>query len=81
MKNNKPNNPRAFPFEAYHPRDTNAPFSLAHKFIESGMTLLDYFAGQALVALIIASNYEPGKRADRAYEIANDMLESREEKL
>ncbi len=36
------------------------------------MTLLDYFAGQALASLTQGS---PDKRADKAYEIAEAMME------
>lgn len=37
-----------------------------------GMTLLDYFAGQALASMTKGS---PDKRADKAYAIAEAMME------
>lgn len=46
---------------------------------QPGMTLLDYFAGQALQSLITIQSPEPGEelpelRAKRAYEYAAAML-------
>ena len=44
-----------------------------------GMTLRDYFAGQALVGIMLASNsYDPVAVAGRAYVVADEMLEERE---
>ena len=40
--------------------------------IIKGMTLLDYFAGQALASM---TNGSPQKRADQAYLIAEAMME------
>lgn len=50
-----------------------------HISFQAGMTLLDYFAGQALTALVHTKQYE-GKAenyAHHAYRIAAAMLEAR----
>jgi len=39
-----------------------------------GMTLLDYFAGQALLTTTVGT---PNQRADAAYEIAEAMMEQK----
>lgn len=44
--------------------------------LQEGMTLLDYFAGQALTGLLIKSPNYIGN-AERAYEVAIQMLEER----
>lgn len=46
---------------------------------EWGMTLRDYFAGQALVALVARDNSSAGIDAAHAYLIADAMLEERKE--
>jgi len=44
-----------------------------------GMTLRDWFAGQALAGLLAGDpNYLPGEYASRAYVIADEMLDERE---
>ena len=47
-----------------------------------GMTLRDWFAGQALASMTIAPDYSKGpcnaSMADRAYHIADAMLAARE---
>lgn len=43
-----------------------------------GMSLRDYFAGQALVAMHIRSEGLPDLIAERAYEIADAMIAARE---
>jgi hypothetical protein len=40
-----------------------------------GMSLLDYFAGQAMLSM--AGNGTPQQRADRAYKIAEAMMEQK----
>ena len=42
------------------------------KYSVKGMTLLDYFAGQALASMTQGS---PDIRADKAYEVAEAMME------
>lgn len=45
--------------------------------VESGMTLLDYFAGQALIPLISGNNLSAEMLAEGAYRIANAMMKAR----
>ena len=59
----KPENPLAFPS---HP-----PYEA------SGMTLRDYFAGQALAGLAFNGDYHAENRAREAYEYADAMLKER----
>ena len=47
---------------------------------ESGMTLRDYFAAKALVALATYEEYHPERAAKYAYEYADAMLAAREQK-
>ena len=47
---------------------------------ESGMTLRDYFAAKALVALATYEEYHPERAAKYAYEYADAMLKAREYK-
>ncbi len=42
-----------------------------------GMELRDWFAGQALVGLLIANREHPHEMQDSAYEIAERMLDAR----
>lgn len=55
----------------------NAPTKYYHK----GMSLRDWFAGQALASMTVAPDYSKGHcnqaMADRAYNIADHMLERR----
>lgn len=47
--------------------------------IDPGMTLRDYFAGQALTGLLAhASGEDPGKSPSMAYKLADAMLAERE---
>jgi hypothetical protein len=52
-----------------------------HQFMplsEPGMTLRDYFAGQAMVGIVISREFQGfGTIATVAYEIADAMLEAR----
>ena len=52
----------------------------ADAFLDSGMTLRDYFAGQAIIGLIINPKTlsEAVPFSARAYEIADNMLRERE---
>ena len=45
-----------------------------------GMTLRDYFAAKALVALATYEEYHPERAAKYAYEYADAMLAAREQK-
>lgn len=62
----KPNNPLAFPSHG----------SMG-EVVQEGMTLRDYLAGQAMLALIVREGVERWKLASIAYQIADDMLEER----
>lgn len=69
----------AFPCEAYaSPHDTEPS-----KF--PGMTLRDWFAGQALSSMTVAPDYSKGPcnfaMAERAYCIADAMLAARKQPL
>ena len=44
----------------------------------SGMTLRDYFASQALVALIIGGGSTSVECAEKAYQLADSMIKLRE---
>lgn len=46
--------------------------------LERGMTLRDWFAGQALANVYTASENSPDKVAEWAYQIADAMLAARE---
>lgn len=46
----------------------------------SGMTLRDWFAGQALAGLVQNGKYASGQIADAAYSFADSMLAARKEK-
>jgi hypothetical protein len=70
-------NPSAFPREEYQADDAPG---------QRGMTLRDWFAGQALAGLMANANMpfapdyaecEPGQIADASYEIADAMLSAR----
>jgi len=70
---------RAFP--VFESLKTNAEFEC----VDEGMTLRDYFAGQALAGTIAArlldySRDSPKHFAQAAYQIADAMLEAREKK-
>lgn len=46
--------------------------------VEAGMSLRDWFAGQALAGLVTRGPYVDGKAVSaRAYEVADAMLEAR----
>ena len=63
-----PNNPHAFPLGA-------AKYS-----IQSGMTLRDWFAGQAMSQTFVPVGYPIGEEVAKvAYEIADAMLAEREQ--
>lgn len=66
-------NPSAFPFNERHPDGT-------HYWSNAGMSLRDWFAGQALAGLCAsdAGGYvKPPKQASDAYEMADAMLAER----
>ena len=53
-------------------------FPNPHLTNETGMTLRDYFAAKAMLRTSVGSSYE--QLAKNAYEIADAMLEAREQK-
>ncbi len=78
MMTDKPHNPQAFP-EWILNRDIKS-----HAFLENkdGMTLRDYFAGQALAGLTLhqdAYNWGEHGISFRAYDVADAMMKEREE--
>lgn len=48
--------------------------------LAKGMTLRDYFAGQALAGMLSAPKHLPEVYAKKAYEYADAMLKKRESK-
>lgn len=66
--------PQTFPH-----RETTSTGELFHDHL--GMSLRDYFAGQALAAMTVAPDYSKGpcnyEMAERAYVIADSMMEIR----
>ena len=70
----KPENPNAFP-RPYSYDETEAFHYLAHP----GMSLRDWFAGQALIGLLSrASGEDPHKAPGLAFKLADDMLAERD---
>ena len=74
---NKPNNPPAFPMNFGHSDMTENP---------RGMSLLDYFAGQAMQGKLAGGAYsitlgQKEKLAEESYLIAKAMLSEREKHL
>ena len=71
MKNGGP----AFPQQKFHPKDaaTNIPY-----YVEStgGMTLRDWFAGQALVGLLTNEGNNEDQTTMDAWDLADRMLEN-----
>ena len=66
-----PENPYAFPRHPDHPMSTE------YQRAEGGMTLRDWFAGQALAALLNGQKWEAQKLANEAYRAADAMLAER----
>jgi hypothetical protein len=72
------------------PNSGGAAFPCAGKdgmgrhYLQRGMTLRDWFAGQALASMTVAPDYSKGPcngaMAERAYIIADAMLAARERK-
>ena len=65
-------NPSAFPTHDQTP--TTDP---RERILQGGMTLRDYFAGQAIVGLIMRSTYGQTTKPAEAYAIADAMLAAR----
>lgn len=90
MESEKPFNPPAFPCEAQGNRSVPPEHDHLQTGIYSskfpGMTLRDYFAGQALAGFMANANMpfapdyaevEPRQIADASYDIADAMLAAR----
>ncbi len=77
----KPENPNAFPHPALADENFHPSYDM------SGMTLRDYFAGQALAAIVAKSPFQEtpksysvyDKAAIGAYDYADAMLKERAE--
>ena len=54
-----------------------APTNYVHRSV-GGMTLRDYFAGQALVGIMTRNNFQVTPWAELAYKVADAMLKERE---
>ena len=82
--NQKDDGGRAFPTQML-----NVPFNEADDPKHNGMTLRDWFAGQALIGIITSSGWEPISESGNseepipvsgvAYAIADAMLEARKQ--
>ena len=72
------NSPKAFPN-----KQVEHHYNGQHQYIlDPGMTLLDYFAGQALAGLTADPNVMNGfKAAEWCYDYAEAMLEEREKRM
>ena len=75
-------NPRAFPHEAFNEwvggNQGDGGTDYQHTPQSAGMTLRDYFAGQALVGLMADSPWaDPVHKAAYAYNAADAMLAAR----
>ena len=68
--NDKPENPAAFPEHKFESYGGGA----GQHVMTGGMTLRDYFAGQALASITSGT---PNFRAVYSYEIADEMLKER----
>ena len=73
-KQNKARNPMAFP----RPIGFNGLNEYSEG--QKGMTLRDYFAGQIVIGASGDYQFSPGDIAERAYRIADAMLEYRDNK-
>ncbi len=77
----KRENPMAFPSEYYIPNRSSDPLATPVKVITSGMTLRDYFAGQAIVAILslpdVTKKETQKHAAQKAYGLADAMLKAR----
>ena len=68
----------AFPFTPNpQPRNSDGPWTQDWDCGESGMTLRDWFAGQALAGLSSRGDLSSGEIADLAYDTADAMMEVR----
>lgn len=73
----------AFPRPPFTPKDSHDQFAQSGFAATGhpGMSLRDWFAGQALASMTVAPDYSKGHcnaaMADRAYHIADAMLERR----
>lgn len=74
-----PENPPAFPNQNLF-ADPDHDAVTAQIRSSHGMTLRDYFAAKALVTLTAEWSDEPEQIAQRAYEIADQMLAARQQK-
>ena len=73
----KPDNPNAFPRAGYTVEDNTGVLWTEHS--NDGMTLRDYFAGQALIGLLAGGFGGGGNgRCELAYVYADNMLAERE---
>ena len=67
-----PENPQAFPHEVEWQVE-----GVTGRYPEGGMTLRDYFAGQTIIGMRTNADYGYEEIAERAYKIADAMLEER----
>ena len=76
----KPENPPAFPRPGFEVRDTLSQRLPAG--MQDGMSLLDYFAGQALAGVIARDGLyimRPDVSAEKAYKVAEAMMQARKD--
>lgn len=73
-------NPSAFPI--LPPLDNGSVIAPGYPYPESGMSLRDWFAGQAMAALTVNRNFDSlswEQTAALAYSAADEMLKARQE--
>lgn len=57
--------------------DGGSAFPTDGEYLSSGMTLRDYFAGQALIGFIVSTEQNGNDTAANAYAFADAMLDAR----
>lgn len=73
----KPDNPEAFPRGGYTVEDAEGVMYTEHA--KEGMSLRDWFAGQALIGIGAAAySLTPADAANLSYKVADAMLAERE---
>jgi len=73
----KPENPQAFPCETFMEATNRVMSERDRKTTHPGMTLRDYFAGQALSVTDIGTGITAKGIANKCYSVADAMLKER----
>jgi len=85
MKNQKPNNPSAFPSERFDKKESERLGGTCFTDYQKGMTLRDYFANSAMQSMVSSLSPADNCRdanhewvSEMAFKIADAMLKQRE---